>query len=429
VVTEQNELSQVQYRQGKDWPPYARRVLAWNWVTWVLNFADRGLIGPLLPLLVPALGITYGLAGTLVSLFFVGYLSTFVGGFLSDRLGRKRISVFSVISFGVVTCLTALVRGAVSLGVVRVATGIFEGFQYPTAAAWISETYPYRRRGKALAIWETGYSLGTLFGIVVATVVAAAFGWRAPWLVTGGLSIIAGILFAKYVKERPRHETPGYDESLVLQDQGPAPKYRDVLKIRNVWVVFVLHGLYNFTFWMAGTWVPTYVIKTKDISFSAGGFITAALFGGVSIGLLFNGFIADRIGRVRAISVLTALSVVSFFFFARSDTAIVLFVLLAISGIFGAYISSAIALVTDTTNPRISGTAFGVALFGGELGAVAGPIMGGLLAQFVGFQVFVYVLPGAQLAAALLVWLARDPRRLGTAASDATPSGGQSTAS
>src|SRR5699024_3072005 len=166
-----------------------------------------------------------------------------------------------------VTCLTALVRGAVSLGVVRVATGIFEGFQYPTAAAWISETYPYRRRGKALAIWETGYSLGTLFGIVVATVVAAAFGWRAPWLVTGGLSIIAGILFAKYVKERPRHETPGYDESLVLQDQGPAPKYRDVLKIRNVWVVFVLHGLYNFTFWMSGPWVPTYVVKTKDISF------------------------------------------------------------------------------------------------------------------------------------------------------------------
>ncbi|MGH3098660.1 MAG: MFS transporter [Streptosporangiales bacterium] len=409
-MTKQTDLSTVTYRQGADWPPYARRVLAWNWVTWVLNFADRGLIGPLLPLIIPALGLSYGLAGTLVSLFFVGYLSTFVGGFLSDKFGRKRVSVFSIIGYGIITCLTAFVRGPVSLGAIRVVTGIFEGFQYPTAAAWVSETYPYRRRGKALAIWETGYSLGTLFGIVVATVVAAAFGWRAPWPIVGGLSIIAGILFAKFVKERPRNETPGYDESLVLQADGPAPKYRDVLRIRNVWVVFVLHGLYNFTFWMAGTWVPEYVIKTRHLAFTSGGFLAAALFGGVTIGLVLNGYLADRFGRIRTISGLTFLSVICFVFFARASDPVSLYIFLILSGIFGAYISSVIALVTDTTNPQISGTAFGVALFGGEIGAVLGPVSGGLIAQFVGFQVFVYVLPAAQLAAALLVWLANEPR-------------------
>jgi MFS family permease len=406
METEQNELSRVVYRQGKDWPRYARQVLAWNWITWVLNFADRGLIGPLLPLIIPALGISYGIAGTLVSLFFVGYLSTFVGGFFSDRLGRKRISVLSILGFGVVTCFTALARGAASLGAVRVVTGIFEGLQYPAAAAWVSETFPYHRRGKALAIWETGYSLGTLFGILVATAVGANFGWRVPWLITGGLTIIVGILFAKSVDERPRRDTPGYDESLVLHTQGDQPRYRDVLRIRNVWVVFVLHGLYNFTFWMAGAWVPEYVIKTRHMAFAEGGFLSAALFGGVSIGLVLNGLLADRFGRVRTISVLTLLSVICFIFFARATTPLMLFVFLTLSGIFGAYISSAIALVTDTTDPRISGTAFGIALFGGEMGAVLGPISGGIIAQFVGFQVFVYVLPAAQLAAALIVLLA-----------------------
>lgn len=411
-MSTQHPLTAVKYRQGPDWQPYARRVLAWNWITWVLNFADRGLIGPLLPLIIPALGISYGIAGTLVSLFFVGYLSTFVGGYLSDRFGRKKISVVSIISYGVVTCLTALVRGPVSLGLVRAATGVFEGFQYPTAAAWVSETYPYRRRGKALAIWETGYSLGTLLGIVVATSVAAAFGWRAPWPVTGGLSIIAGLLFAKFVRERPREQTPGYDESLVLRAQGPAPRTRDVFRIRNVWVVFVLHGLYNFTFWMAGTWVPTYVIKTRHMAFAGAGYLSAVLFGGVSVGLLLMGALADRIGRVRAISLMTGISVICFIFFARAESPVALFAFLALSGIFGAYISSAIALVTDTTNPRIAGTAFGVALFGGEIGAVLGPVSGGLIAQYVGFGVFVYVLPASQLLAALVVWLAQEhPRK------------------
>jgi MFS family permease len=407
------DWSRVHYSQGTDWQPYARRVLAWNWITWVLNFADRGLIGPLLPLIIPALGLSYGIAGTLVSLFFVGYLSTFVGGFLSDKLGRKRVSVFSIIGYGAVTCLTALVQGAGGLGVVRVVTGIFEGFQYPTAAAWVSETFPYRKRAKALAIWETGYSLGTLLGILIATVVAASFGWRAPWPITGGLSIVAGLLFAKYVKERPRQETPGYDESLVLAAQGEAPKYRDVLRIRNVWVVFVLHGLYNFTFWMAGTWVPEYVIKTHHIAFAGAGYLAATLFGGVSVGLMLSGFLADRFGRVRTVSVLTFVSVICFVLFARASSPAMLFIMLALSGVFGAYISTAIALVTDTTNPRISGTAFGVALFGGEIGAVLGPVSGGLIAQFVGFQTFVYVLPVAQLAAAFVVLLAHEQRRSG----------------
>lgn len=409
-MSDRDDLSQVIYRQGSDWPPYARRVLAWNWVTWTLNFADRGLIGPLLPLIIPALSLSYGLAGTLVSLFFVGYLATFFGGYLSDRFGRKRISVFSVLGFGITTAATALVRGPVGLGVIRVITGVFEGFQYPTAASWISETYPHHKRGKALALWETGYSLGTLLGSLIATTVAAVLGWRAPWPVTGGLSVIAGILFALFIKERRREETPGYDESLVLQKYQRRPRYRDVLRIRNVWVVFVLHGLYNFTFWMANTWVPEYVIKTRDISFAGGGFLSVVLFGGVSIGLILNGFLADRIGRIKTISILTLISVVFFLLFAQSTTPLMLFVTLGLSGIFGAYISSVLALVTDTTSPAVSGTAYGVAMLGGEIGAVAGPISGGLIAQYVGFSVFVYLLPAAQLAAALLVWLGREHR-------------------
>lgn len=308
----------VTYQQGDDWAPYARRVLAWNWVTWVLNFADRGLIGPLLPLIIPALGISYGLAGTLVSLFFVGYLATFAGGLLSDRWGRKRTSVVAIFGFGIVTSLTALARGAVSLGAARVVTGVFEGLQYPTAAAWVSETYPYHRRGKALAIWETGYSLGTLLGILIATVVAAQFGWRAPWPIVGGLTVIAGILFAIYVRERPRTETPGYDEARAMEGQGPPARYRDVLRIRNVWVVFALHGLYNFTFWMMGTWIPEYIIQTRpSLSFIGAGFITATLFGGVSVGLVLSGVVADRIGRRRAISFLTLVSAVCVFFFTQ----------------------------------------------------------------------------------------------------------------
>lgn len=403
-------LDNVVYKQGGDWPAYQRQVLGWNWLTWLLNFADRGLIGPLLPLIITAFGLSLGEAGGIVSLFFVGYLMTFVGGVLADRYGRKRLTVFSVLGFGAVTCLTSLVPGPGWLAAARIATGSFEGLQYPAGAAWVSETHAYHRRAKALAIWETGYSLGTLLGILIATIFGALLGWRAPWLVSGALSIIAGILFARFVRERPREQTPGYDESLVLHVGAPAPRMRDVWRIRNVWVVFVLHGLYNFTFWMAGAWIPEYVITVRHLSFTNGGLLSGVLFGGVSVGLLLSGMIADRIGRVRAISILTLLAAVCLYLFTLTSNTALLFVLIALGGIFGAYISSAIALVTDSTHPQIAGTAFGVALFGGEIGAVLGPVTGGVLAQTLGFQAAINVLPLSLFAAAVLVWLARDPR-------------------
>lgn len=401
----------VVYRQQSDWRLYARQVLLWNWLAWLLNFADRGLIGPLLPLIIIYFHISYAIAGSIVSLFFVGYLSTFVGGFLSDRFGRKRLTVFSIFGFGLATCATSLAGSIGALALIRVVTGAFEGLQYPAGAAWVSETFPHRQRGRALAFWETGYSIGTLLGIVLATLIGARFGWRAAWPVSGVLTIIVGILFALRVKERPRHETPGHDEAVARALPGTrSARFRDVLKVRNVWVVFVLHGLYNFTFWMAGAWIPEYVIKMHHMTLVSGGMMSALLFGGVSAGLLLSGYVSDRIGRVRAISFLSIIAALALFVFTRVESPVLLFASIAFGGIFGAYIPTAIALVTDAVDPAIAGTAFGVATFGGEVGAVLGPITGGLLAQKFGFNTAVTVLPVSLLAASIIVWFAKEPR-------------------
>ncbi|QSO47384.1 MFS transporter [Alicyclobacillus mengziensis] len=398
----------VAYSQGPDWMKYAKIVLFWNWLAWFFNFMDRGLIGPLLPLMRPYFHLSLTAAGGVVSLFFVGYLSTFVGGLLSDRLGRKKVIAPSVLGFGTVTMLTSLARSTGWLSLIRIITGIFEGFQYSPGAAWLSETYPHAKRGKALAIWETGYSLGTLGGMVLATLVGVHWGWRAPWPVAGVLSIVAGILMIVFVKERPQHLTPAHDELKVVVKTDESPRIRDVFRMRNVWVVFILHGLYNFTFWMAGAWITTYIIKVKHLSLINGGLLSAMLFGGVSIGLILNGAIGDKIGRVKTVSLLTFVSAIIMFAFTQVTSPFMLYLTIILVGLFGAYISSAIALVTDTSGPQVAGTAFGICTFGGEIGAVLGPVLGGFVAQYFGFQTAFYMLPISLLLAGIIVWIARD---------------------
>jgi predicted MFS family arabinose efflux permease len=241
----------------------------------------------------------------------------------------------------------------------------------------------------------------------VATLIGAWLSWRAPWVVAGVLSIIVGILMSKYATERPREETPGYDEQVASGPQKK-PKFIDVLRIRNVWVVFVLHGLYNFTFWMAASWLPSYSINIKGMSFVGGGLLTTVLFGGISIGLVLNGYLADRIGRVKSVSLMSGLAAIAMLIFTQVSSSVLVFVFIALAGILGAYISQVIALVTDATDPGITGTAFGVALLGGEVGAILGPITGGFVADQFGFQQAIYALPVTLFAACIIVWLANE---------------------
>lgn len=416
----------VDYQQSPEWKGYARRVLVWNWVTWILNFADRGLITPLLPLLILQFHLSLAESGALVSLFFVGYTSTFIGGYLSDKFGRKRVIGPSVIGFGAITSITAAANSVPFLGAVRVLTGVFEGFQYPAGAAWISETFAYRLRARALAIWETGYSLGTLGGIALATLIAARWGWRAPWPVVGGLSMIAGVLFLIYVKERPRTQTPAHQEAMVRTGSQSKARVRDAFKIRNVWVVFVLHGLYNFAFWAAAAFIPLYVEKIHHLTFISGGLLSAVLFGGITVGLLLSGLVADKIGRRGAISLLCLAAAIVFFVFTTVSSPLVMFLLIAAGGILGAYIPTAIALVTDLADPAFAGTAFGVALVGAEIGAVLGPLSSGIIAQILGLHASMYILPIVMLLAAGIVWFARDPlsKTLRIAASNPEPQAG-----
>src|SRR5699024_9412446 len=255
------------------------------------------------------------------------------------------------------------VNSAVSLGIVRILTGVLEGFQYPASAAWVSETYRHENRGWALGIWETGYSIGTLLGTLLATLLGAWLSWRAPWVAAGVLSVIVGLFMAKYAVERPREETPGYDEQITLGKQKK-PEFLDVLRIRNVWVVFVLHGLYNFTFWMAATWLPDYVIEVKNMEFIGGGLLTTVLFGGISIGLVLNGYLSDMVGRIKSISLMSGLisiaiparpdiksislmsglAGIAMLIFTQLSDPVLIFIFVALAGILGAYISQVIAL-------------------------------------------------------------------------------------
>ncbi|NTW39123.1 MAG: MFS transporter, partial [Cellulomonadaceae bacterium] len=114
-------------------------------------------------------------AAALVGLF----LGTSVGGYVTDRIGRKRMFMIDVIAIAVISVLTAFVSTPLMLVVMRFGIGVVIGADYPIATSMVAEFTPRRYRaismGFIAAVWYVGANTAYLVGFFLADVQG---GWR-----------------------------------------------------------------------------------------------------------------------------------------------------------------------------------------------------------------------------------------------------------
>ncbi|MCF8568468.1 MFS transporter [Alicyclobacillus tolerans] len=386
----------------------ARHMLLTTSISWIWNLADRAMIGPLLPLIVVYFHIPLALAGFVVSIFFIGYLSTAFSGWLSDRYGRKKLIVTSVTGFGVVTGLTALAPAVWFIMIIRILTGLFEGAQYPTGVAWVNESFPRERRARAIGIFQMAGNFGSVVGIVVASVVGAHFGWRGPWLVMVIPTLLTALWIAKTVREIPRTQTPAYKE-VEHSNQKTQGKYSEVFRVRNVWVGFLLHGLFNFANWGLASWIPLYMIKVKHMGFTSAGLLSAVFTIGIALGMYVSGWVADKWGRRLTTSIWALLGIPLLLGFLHTSNIMVAIICIFLTGFFGnGWLGNVLTMIGDSITPNLAGSANGVVMFGAEIGAVLGPLVGGIIAQSIGLARGLNYYTILYLLAGIIIWLGAD---------------------
>ncbi|NUM41044.1 MAG: MFS transporter, partial [Leptospiraceae bacterium] len=255
----------------------AYRVLFFAWLGWFVNFADRQLIGPLLPLLQKEFNLSNTDIGLLTSAFFIGYsISPIPGGYLADRFGSKKVIAFSVLFFGITTYFTGLVGGVMSLLVTRAFTGLFEGAYYSSAVGYVTSVFPKAKRAFASAIFSTGWTLGSFVGILFATAVGllawnftdALFSvfqstsvevvsgdWRSPWMWMIIPTTITAILTYFFMPEIPMQERAAFKEA---EGKAKSHGFSEILKNKNAWIIFSLQFVANFGLWSISTFTPKY---------------------------------------------------------------------------------------------------------------------------------------------------------------------------
>ncbi len=171
----------------------------------VLNGADNVAIAVAAPLIAQSLDVTRAHLGPVFAAGLAGaVLGTSILGLLADRIGRKRILIFSTIVAGVFTLATAAAHSLPQLLMARFLTGIGLGGATPCFIALASEYAPRRHRAVIANLVWAGWPVGSNLGSFLYAAVVSAYGWKSIFLVGGLLPLVFGLLMIVMLPESVR---------------------------------------------------------------------------------------------------------------------------------------------------------------------------------------------------------------------------------
>ena len=141
-----------------------------------LDGFDTQAIGYVAPALAKEWGLTRAALGPVFSAGLFGLMiGALLFGPLADRIGRKKIIIFSTLAFGIGALATAFVNDVNALLAIRFLTGLGLGGAMPNAVAMTSEFNPRRRRATMVMIMFCGFSVGAALGGLLAAGADPAF--------------------------------------------------------------------------------------------------------------------------------------------------------------------------------------------------------------------------------------------------------------
>ena len=337
--------------------PGHRTTLTLLMLAYTLSMCDRMILSILFPDIKAEFGLTDTQLGFLGGISFALFYAT-MGlpiAKLSDQYSRKRIVIASLIIFSIMTALGGMATGFISLLVFRIGVGIGEAGVNPASHSIIADYFPPQRRAFAMAILMLGGSFGMMFGFVGGGFIAEAYNWRIALVSVGVPGLLLAVVMARSLRE------PGRG-TYEIETPPPPPPIRTTAAtmwanpaMRHLIAGGIAVGLMGYGFTQ---WLPTFFMRTHDLSQSQTGMLMAGVFGiSGAIGALAAGKWFDRLSTRGFQHGMRMLAIVPFFtgpFFIMGlladdlTTAILLFI---IPGFAGNYAIGPTIAMVQTLSP------------------------------------------------------------------------------
>jgi len=375
----------------------------------------RWIIAPLFPFMMNDLRLTYQELGNLVGLLGVcwGIFAALAGG-LSDKIGRRKVLIPSILAFSILSGLSGFATGFVSLILIRAMTGLTGGSYCPTSFAATNEVSLPKRRGFNQGIQQSAFALfGLGFGPIIATqLMAIVPTWRWVFFIVALPCLIVGGLMIGVIRDVP----------LAKEHSEEARKggWLGILRSRNILLSMAALLCAMTGVFVLSAMLPNYLVDYLHLSAGQMGFIISAIGFGGFVGQFAVPGLSDLFGRKRmAILGFVGATIMTRLLIATGSTPILLFAGLFVISFCSLGLIALLTgpIATESAPAGLVSSAIGIVVAAGEIfGGGIAPSIAGFIAERYGIQNILYLaFSGVMLGIVICLFLKETaPRKIGS---------------
>jgi MFS transporter, ACS family, aldohexuronate transporter len=238
----------------------------------VINYIDRQTLSVLAPYLKAEYGWTNRDFALIVIAFRISYaVVQFVGGRLVDVMGTRNGLGLAVAWYSVMAMLTSLAVGFRSFCAFRFLLGAGEAANWPGATKAVSEWFPARERAIAVALFDSGSSIGAAVAPALVVYLFHAFGsWRPVFLITGSLGFLwLAAWMATYHRPEDHPNIGETERAMILAARPDADKSRTpnrpristLLGYRQTWGVILAKAILDPYWFLVADWFALFLVS------------------------------------------------------------------------------------------------------------------------------------------------------------------------
>jgi ACS family hexuronate transporter-like MFS transporter len=252
------------------------------WIVWtiffstVINYISRQTFSVLAPVITAQYHLTHTDLASILGAFQISYAITWLlGGIVLDTIGTRLGLALAVVFWSVVNIFTGFASSVFGFACFRFLLGIGEGFNWPGASKTVAEWFPSRERSLAVAIFDSGSSVGGAVAALAIPLIALKFGWRSAFVASGLLGFIWLLLWLRVYYPLHRHPRVAASEveliragqeAAVISPERGAQRWIKLARNRNVWGIVLGRALTDPIWWFYVFWLPQYLSDARGFS-------------------------------------------------------------------------------------------------------------------------------------------------------------------
>lgn len=377
----------------------AWRLLPFLFILYIAAYLDRINVGFAALQMNADLGFSAAVYGFGAGIFFLGYILFEVpSNLILERVGPRLWIARIMVTWGLVSGATALVRDAGDFYLVRFLLGVAEAGFFPGIILYLTYWFPAPVRARVVAGFMTATAVAGIVGgplsgwLLELHDLAGLRGWQWLFLLEALPSLVLGVVVLFLLTDRPEQAQWLHAEERAFlagrlaqerrhQEAERCYSLRDALTAGRVWYQGLIYFLLVIGMYGVGFWMPQVVKGFGALDDFTLGLLTAVPYGVAAVGMVLVGRHSDRTGERRGYVALAAtVAAAGLVLAALADGRVLVLVglslgALGIWGALGPFWALSTGFLTGTA------AAGGIALINsvGNLGGFVGPYLVGLL--------------------------------------------------